>query len=406
MNFDSSVLDNLNITLLQAKKSNLYSEKLSSFSVPLNSIGELDQLPFTSKEDLRKHYPYGGLASPLEDVVEMHTTSGTTGIPSLSFFSMKDLEIASLAVSEAWKAFGLTNNSRVQFIMSYGLFSGAMLNTYALQKLGAFVIPSGIIPTVKQIKIMKDFAVDTLVATPGYLYYLSEYIEDNNISGLSIVRAIAAGEVYSDEVRDKIEKKLKIKIYDHYGLCEVYTGLAYECEKRQGLHILDDFVIAEIVDPVSRRVLPDGKYGELVLTSLRKKASPIIRYRTGDFTRIIRDKCDCGRKAVRIDRIKSRVDDLVFIKGIKVNPHELKDMIMEITKDFVYGNDFQLQVKKNSINYLPIICLTFKKPCKKFINKLQIEIANRLGLRFVIKHVEKEYFGRNSNLKVKIVEYV
>ena len=247
--------------------------------------------------------------------------------------------------------------------MSYGLFSGAMLNTYAIQELEAFVLPASILPTVKQLELMRDFKIDTVVSTPGYLLYLYKYMREHNINrkNLNLKRAIAAGEIYSDLLRSEIEQKLDIKVYDHYGLCEVNTGIAYECEKRDGLHILDDYVIPEIVDINTGTIMPNGKYGELVLTSLKKEASPIIRYRTGDITCIKKEKCKCGNKEVRIDRIKARIDDLLFIKGIKINPHELKDFILEDMSDKLYASDMKILVKKNTTNYRPCIKLSFKK---------------------------------------------
>lgn len=398
---------NLNKSIKSAKTSPLYRELLKNVR-ELKSIDDLKKLPFTSKEDLRGAYPYGGLCVSPDKIVEVHTSSGTTGVPTISFYTKKDLEEGSKAIAKAWKSFGITKENRVQFIMSYGLFSGAMLNTYALQKLGAFVLPAGILPASKQIELMRDFQIDTLVATPGYLMYLSDYIKENNINrgSLKLKRAIAAGEIYSDNLRCEIEKSLNIKVYDHYGLCEVNTGIAYECDQRNGLHILDDYVVAEVVDIQTGKRVKDGVYGELVLTSLKKEASPIIRYKTGDITCVKKGLCSCGRKSIRIDRIKSRKDDLLFIKGIKVNPHELKDFILNHAKGMLLGSDIKILVKKNCINHRPIIKLSFRK---EFIDQkdfLVNKIREKVGLKFQLEHIESGYFGRENSNKVKLVEFI
>lgn len=358
---------NLNKSIETAKNCQFYNKILKDVK-ELENINDLERLPFTTKEDLRSMYPYGGLCVPLSEVLEVHTSSGTTGAPTISFYTKKDLKKGSEEIARAWRSFGVTKESKVQFIMSYGLFSGAMINTYALQELGAFVLPAGILPVARQIELMKDFQIDTLVATPGYLMYLSEYMEENNIDreSLKLKRAIAAGEIYSDNLREEIERRLNIKVYDHYGLCEVNTGIAYECEQRDGLHVLDDYVIAEIIDVTTGQRVAEGVYGELVLTSLKKEASPIIRYKTGDVTCIKKGVCSCGKKSIRIDRIKSRKDDLLFIKGIKVNPHELKDFILSHAKGMLLGADIKILVKKNCINYTPLIKLSFKK---EFMNQ-------------------------------------
>lgn len=397
----------LNKSIKAAKNCKFYNKILKDVK-ELENIDDLETLPFTTKEDLRNIYPYGGLCVSLSEVLEVHTSSGTTGAPTLSFYTKKDLKKGSEEIAKAWMSFGVTKESRVQFVMSYGLFSGAMINTYALQELGAFVLPAGILSISKQLELMKDFQIDTLVATPGYLMYLSEYIEENDIDRQSLMlkRAIAAGEVYSDNFREEIERLLNIKVYDHYGLCEVNTGIAYECEQRDGLHVLDDYVVAEVIDVETGQRVANGVYGELVLTSLKKEASPIIRYRTGDITCIKRGICGCGKKSIRIDRIKSRKDDLLFIKGIKINPHELKDLILSYAKGVLLGKDIRILVKKNCINYKPIIKLSFKK---EFIHKKDYiidKIKNKVGLRFELEHVELKYFNRENSNKVKLIEFV
>lgn len=401
--FSHSRLYYLNKTIRAAKGTELYRDK---GLMELKSLDDLAKLPFISKQDLRDHLPYGGLAVLQKDIVEMHTTSGTTGNATLSFYTKKDLEVGSRAISEAWRNFGIGKNSKVMFIMSYGLYSGAVLNTYAIQTLGAFVIPAGIQPLEKQYNLMKEFGVDTVVATPGFLLYLYEWMKEHDMdrSELKLERAIAAGEIYSDEVRADIENKLKIKVFDHYGICEVNTGIAYECGERDGLHVIDDYIIPEVIDPDTLQLMPEGKYGELVLTSLKKEASPIIRYRTGDITCMKTEACKCGNKRIRIDRVKARIDHMLFIKGLKVNPYELADYIRKKVGDDLFGGDIQIVIKKNDIRVKPRILLSAKSDIMS--EKLKKDIYAQTKLEFEIECVDRGYFNREKTNKVKFIEYV
>ncbi|MFA5962322.1 MAG: AMP-binding protein [Parcubacteria group bacterium] len=398
----------LNETLRVARKSAFYKDKLLKYPKKINDVARLAEFPFTTKKELRECYPFGTLAVPVSDVIELHTSSGTTGKATLSFYTKEDLKNGSKAIAQAWKCFGVNENSRVQFMMSYGLFSGATLNTYAIQELGGLVIPASIQSAEKQIQMMLDFKTDTIVGTVGYYFYLLDYLNENKISleQFSLKRGIMAGEIYSDKIREEIERKFNIKIFDHYGLCEVNTGIAYECDFRTGLHILDEYVLPEIIDPESGEVLPMDSEGELVLTTLKKNASPLIRYRTGDITSIKSGKCPCGRNSVRIDRIKRRVDDLLFIKGIKVDPYELKDHIFEIASEYIYG-DIKIKIRNDFKNYRPEILVSLKELSNvTILNFIKKSLKEKTLLSFDIKHVDRDYFQRGSNNKVKFVEYI
>lgn len=406
---DNNILLNLlNKTIRVARNSDFYKSKLLKFPKKLNNINDLKYFPFTTKKELRDCYPFGALAVPISDIVELHTSSGTTGKATLSYFTKKDLKNSSVAISKAWKCFGIDKNSRVQFMMSYGLFSGAALNTYAIQELGGLVIPAGIQSAEKQIQMMIDFKVDTIVGTVGYYFYLFDYITEKQISldKFSLKRGIMAGEIYSDKIRTEVENNFNIKIFDHYGLCEVNTGIAYECNFRNGLHFLDDYVFPEIINPETGDVLPPDTEGELVLTTLKKQASPLIRYRTGDITSIKSGVCPCGRTSIRIDRIKRRVDDLIFIKGIKIDPYELKEYILEISCNHIFS-DIKIKVKSSFENYRPEILVSLKDPSNtNLLNYIKKLLKEKTLLTFNIKHVDNSYFQRGDNNKVKLVEYV
>lgn len=397
-------LINLNKTIDLASYTEMYKSKGLH---RINSLEELSTLPFTTKQELRAAYPFGGLAQPMLDVVEVHTSSGSTGKAAVSFFTKKDIEEGNREISKAWVEFGISNLSRVMFIMSYGLYSGAALNTYAIQHTGAFVLPAGIQPMPIQLDLMINFKIDTIVATPGFLLYLYDYLVQNNIpkESLSLKRAIAAGEVYSEAIRKEIENKLDIEVFDHYGLCEVNTGIAYECKHHDGLHVLDDYVIPEIIDPVTGQVLEHGEFGELVLTSLKKEASPIIRYRTGDITRIMPGTCKCCSHRIRIDRIKGRVSDTLFVKGIKIDPYELRDIILSKFGDELNTRDMIIEHKENDIKYTPKIYLSMKGngESKDVVQKF---IRDQVKINMEIIDVDVDYFGRRNNTKVKLVKYV
>jgi len=398
----------LNKTLQQARNCELYAKKLRGYPQKLNNISELKNLPFTKKQDLRDFYPFGVLAVPIKDVVEIHTSSGTTGRATLSYFTEEDLEASSEAIAEAWRCFGINDESRVQFMMSYGLFSGAALNTYAIQSIGGFVVPAGILPAERQVETMIDLGVDTIVGTPGYYFYLFDYIQEKGIpsESFSLKCGIAAGEVYSEKTRSEIEQRFKIKIFDHYGLCEVNTGIAFECDYKTGLHVLDEYVLPEIINPETGEVLPDESYGELVLTSLKKKASPVIRYRTGDITTIKSGQCPCGRDSIRIERIKRRTDDLIFIKGIKIDPYELRELILEIAGSKIYS-DIKIRISSSFKEQTPEILVSLKDSSDTdSLANIRKAIKNKTLLTFEVKHMNRSYFQRGENNKVKFVEYV
>lgn len=389
--------------------SKLYQLKLGNYPV-LSDLSDVENIPFTTKQDLRDWYPYGNLATDFTNIIEMHTTSGTTGKPTLSFYTKRDLEEGSKEIAKAWKNFGIDKNCRVQFMMGYGLFSGATLNTYAIQSLGAFVLPAGVQSTVKQVQMLQDFDIDTMVATPSYYLHLYDYLVQNNIpiKSLKLKRGIAAGEAYSDDLKKKIADLFSMKIYDHYGLCEVNTGIIYECKSCSGMVVLDEYVYSEVIDPETGKILPDGQLGELVLTSLRKEASPVIRYRTGDMTSIRTrfSECkECSGSTV-VERIRLRYDSTIFYKGIKIEPFELRDMIICFLGDSMY-NRVRIQVRENTFQEQPKIFIALKPDINRSIlNKLKEHLKERTSVTFIVEEVPYSYFGEFTSTKDKIVEYI
>ncbi len=398
-----TVLDNLNQTIECASATKLYHEELKGIDFPLHSVTEIEKLPFTTKQDLRAAYPYGGLAVSKDQIIEFHTSSGTSGKPVGSFLTAQDIANGNKAIGEAWAYFGVGKDSVVLFAMSYGLFSGAALNSYAIQSLGGLVIPASIIPIEKYVELIQDLGVNTLVALPGFYYYLHETMlrYDIDPKQTSLKTMIAAGESYSEATRQQIQDMFNTKVYDHYGLAEVNTGIAYECSFQQGMHILDSYVHAEIIqDGVPA---PVGGEGELVLTSLEKEASPIIRYRTGDkVTNLgIRD-CQCGKRSQMISRVHGRLDSVISIKGIKVDPYELKSKIQH---ELGYVNDglITFMIAKNTIHYKPTILIASEDTSVH--RDIEDFLRNNTFVNFKVESAPKEFWFKNKN-KAKIVEYV
>ncbi len=390
----------------------MYRNNLQDFG-PIASLEEFAQFPLTTKNDLRDSYPYANLAVDSKEVIEVHTTSGTTGKPTVSFLTKKDIELTKKYISKAWRNFGINEESKVQFIMSYGLFSGAALNTYAIQDLGALVIPSGIQPTEKQVEIIKDFGVDTIVATPSYYLWLYDYLKKNDIdpSELGLKVGIAAGEVYSDELKQRIGDLLKIRVYDHYGLCEVNTGIIYECSVCGNMAVIKDYIYAEVVHPETNDPMPLGEYGELVLTATMKEASPILRYKTGDSVAILNRSSTCEGcfGSTLVTRVKGRLDDTVFYKGLLISPHEIRDFIvLKIHPLTIGGIKVQISTGEDDIIHeiRVVISISSGKVGDDFISSLEHSLYTQSKVHIKIELVDQSYFGDQTAAKSKLVEYV
>lgn len=406
------MLHHLNAAIEQAKKTALYKKKLQGIT-RVESFEEFSRLPFTTKQDLRGSYPYGALGVSMDQVIEVHTSSGTTGKPTLSLFTQNDLDISARCISKTWHNFGITKFSKVQFLMGYGLFSGAALNTYALQELGAFVVPAGIQATKKQVELMHDFKIDTIVATPSYYLRLHNYLQTHGIplSSLNLRTGIAAGEVYSDALKEKISRLLNIRIFDHYGLCEVNTGIIYECKSCARMAVIKDYVYAEVVDPASGEPLPVGEYGELVLTATMKEASPIIRYRTGDAIALVEKSSSCQNCAgsTIVSRIRGRLDDTIFYRGLLLSPHDIRDFII-LESDEMLVSHVKIEAVTDDddmvVGLRVKLALAQPEVSASYLRSLQQKLCDQTKVNIPIELVPDAYFGDQLTTKVKLVEYV
>ena len=297
----------------------------------IRSIADISKLPFTEKQDLRGNYPFGLFATPMKDIVRLHASSGTTGKLTVVGYTKNDLHAWSKVVARALTAAGVTADSIVQVSYGYGLFTGGLGLHYGVEEMGATVVPTSSGNTQRQIMLMKDFKADVLCCTPSYAIYLAEEVKKENLSldELNLKVGIFGAEPWSEEMRRVIEKSLKIKAFDIYGLSEITgPGVACECEYHDGSHISEDYFYPEIIDPVTGEPLPYGQEGELVFTTLCKEGLPLIRYRTHDITSLNIEPCRCGRTFVRMNRVTGRSDDMLIIRGVNVFPSQIESVLM------------------------------------------------------------------------------
>jgi phenylacetate-CoA ligase len=325
-------------TVRQAYKNiPFYKEHFSKLHIQpkdVASLKDIRKLPFTTREDLREYYPFGMLAVTKEQVVRLHTSSGTTGKPKAIFFTKKDVDRAAELIARCLIMTGVAKDDVLQNMMTYGLFTGALVMHYGAEKVGMLVIPAGPGNTKRQIALMQDFKTTTLHITPSYALYLASVMQNEGLDpqkDFTLRRAYLGSEPYSEETRKKIEKFFHIDVYNSYGLSEMNgPGVAFECGEKNGMHLWEDNFIMEIIDPDTGEIKPDGEKGELVLTTLCREAMPILRYRTRDITRILPGKCRCGRTHRRISRIIGRTDDMIIVRGVNIFPQQIERVLMGI----------------------------------------------------------------------------
>lgn len=293
---------------------------------------DMSKLPFTTKDDLRAHYPFGMLAVPLEEIVRIHASSGTTGKPSVVGYTRNDLETWTNLVARMVSLAGVVKGDVAQIAFSYGLFTGAFGLHYGLERVGAAVIPVSGGNTERQLMLMQDFGTTTLISTPTYALHIAEVAEDMGIDmkKLRLRLGLFGAEGWTEGFRKEIESRLPIKATDNYGLSEVMgPGVSGECEYTCGMHIAEDHFYWEVIDPATGEVLGPGEKGELVLTTLTKEALPLIRYRTKDITSIVLEPCECGRTTARMAKVTGRTDDMLIIRGVNVFPSQIESVLAE-----------------------------------------------------------------------------
>jgi phenylacetate-CoA ligase len=376
------------------------------------SLEDLSTLPFTSKDDLRISYPYGMFAVPLREVVRVQASSGTTGMPTAVGYTRNDIKNWSNLAARILVAGGVTQNDIVQIAFDYGLFTGALGLHYGAERLGASVIPISSVNTRRQVKIMQDFKTTALMCTPNYALLIADTIREMgiNVNSLSLKYGLFGAEPWSESMRHELQDKLKIIATDNYGLSEVMSpGVAGECPERIGLHINEDHFLVEVVDPETLEPLPEGKTGELVITTLTKEAFPVIRFRTRDLTSLISEACPCGRTFVRMGKVMGRTDDMIKIKGITVFPSQIESVLSEIE-----GTEPHFQIlldRKSGVDEITVLVEVSEsiffdqvRKQKDFIGRIKSRLSLELGINVEVKPVEKKTLERVDGKAKKVID--
>ena len=339
-------VERLTTTLKQATRSSHYGKipaLKSALASGMKSIEQIRDLPFTTKEDLRGDFPWGFLAADKKDVVRLHSSSGTTGNPTVVYHNQHDLKSWANLVARSLFTAGVRDTDIFQNICGYGLFTGGLGFQYGIERLGCLSIPAGAGNSLRQIKLMRDFGTTVAHAIPSYLGRLLDVFKEEGLDPRKDTRLhtlVIGAEPHTEEHRRRIEEMFGVKAYNSFGLSEMNgPGVAFECTEQNGLHVWEDAYIVEIIDPVTLEPLPDGEVGELVMTTLDRQAMPVIRYRTRDLTRILPGECPCGRTHRRLDRISGRSDDMFIVKGSNVFPMQVEGVLMKLPE---VGDDYRI----------------------------------------------------------------
>lgn len=318
---------------LQALETSLYHKKFQGLDIDaIETQQDFEKLPFTEKKDLRDVYPLGLAAVSEEQIVRIHSSSGTTGTPIIVPYTQKDVDDWAILFERCYRIAGITTTDRVQITPGYGLWTAGIGFQLGVERLGAMAIPMGPGNTDKQLRFLEDMKSTVLCATSSYALLLAEEIAKRGIHDrIHLKKGIIGSERWGEKMRRRISSELGIELYDIYGLTEIYgPGIAVSCSHDCGMHYFDDYLYFEIIDPVTGKVLPDGELGELVITTLQKEGAPLIRYRTHDLTRILPDPCPCGRSLPRIDIILGRTDDMIKVKGVNMFPAQIEEVLKTV----------------------------------------------------------------------------
>jgi phenylacetate-CoA ligase len=378
----------------------------------IQSLDDLKKLPFTTKQDLRDNYPYGMFAVPLSEVVRIHSSSGTTGKPTVVGYTRGDITTWSELMARSLVCGGAGRDDVIHNAYGYGLFTGGLGVHYGAERLGASVIPISGGNTKRQIMIMKDYGSTILTCTPSYALYIAEVINELGMKpeDLKLKVGIFGAEPWSENMRKEIEEKLGISAIDIYGLSEIIgPGVAVECQDKSGLHIWEDHFLPEIIDPETGETLPPGEEGELVITSLTKEALPVLRYRTRDIARLITEPCPCGRTAYKVTRIGGRTDDMLIIRGVNVFPSQIEHVLLETG----YAEPhYQLIVdRKGTMDTLTVMVEVSENVFSDEVRKLEQleytiknELETTLGISVGVKLVEPKTIARSEGKAKRVID--
>ena len=398
-----------------SKKVPFYKKKLKEARIKaadIKSLEDVAKLPLTVKDDLRDNYPFDLCAVPLKQVVRVHASSGTTGKPITGPYTVEDLDQWTECMIRNFVGAGVTGDDIVQNAYGYGLFTGGLGFHQSATRLGCTVVPTSSGLTERQIMLMKDFGSTVLCSTPSYALTIAERAEEMkvDVKSLPLRVGIFGAEPWSVQMRQEIEERMGIKAMEAYGLTELCgPGVSYDCEVQDGLHINEDFFLPEIIDPNSLEPLPLGEMGELVFTSLQRRAMPMIRYRTKDITRLHREKCRCGRTLIKMEKITGRSDDMLIISGVNVFPSQVEALLLDIEE---VEPQYRLVVRKKGYLDQLAIQVEGKKevyeagPEKRFEVEAKIagHIKGIMGIGVEVNLVEPKFIARSEGKALRVVD--
>ena len=397
------------------KNVELYRRRMDEAGVKpgdIKTIEDITKLPFTCKQDLRDTYPYGMFAVPMSEVVRLHASSGTTGKQIVVGYTKEDLEIWEDICARQLVAAGATKEDKIHISYGYGLFTGGLGLHGGAQRLGATAIPVSSGNTARQITILQDFGSDFLCCTPSYAMYIAETMENEGIdtSRLPLRGGIFGAEPWTLGMKEEIEKRLGIKAYDIYGLSEISgPGVSFGCDGSDGLHVNDDHFLIEIVDPVTGKVLPDGEKGEVVFTTLTKRALPLLRYNTHDISSITHERCACGRTLTRMARITGRSDDMLIIRGVNVFPSQIESVLLSVGQVEPY-----YMILVDRVNNLDVMEIKVELSADAFSDrvrgieeleaKIRASIESTLGISAKVTFVEPSSLPRSEGKAKRVID--
>ena len=378
----------------------------------IKSLQDITLLPFISKQHLRDNYPFGLFTVPMSEVVRIHSSSGTTGKPTVVGYTYKDINTWSELLARTLTCAHTDKNSVVQIAYGYGLFTGGLGVHYGAERVGASVIPISGGNTQRQIMLMQDFGTTVLACTPSYALFMGEVLEEMGVKkeDIKLKSGVFGAEPWSDNMRKKIEEKLGIMAIDIYGLSEIIgPGVASECPAQEGLHIFEDHFIPEIIDPETEEQLPPGATGELVFTTITKEAFPVLRYRTRDITSLNYETCECGRTMVRMKKVTGRTDDMIIIRGVNVFPTQVESVLLEIGEAQPH---YQLIVeRKGSMDILEVLVEVSEnlfsdkvKGLEELERTISHKIESVLGVSARVKLVEPKTIPRSEGKAQRVID--
>ncbi len=383
-----------------------YGKKLEAAGITSVATPEdFEKLPFSEKNDLRDAYPLGLMTAPEEEIVRIHSSSGTTGKPVIIPYTQKDVDDWAIMFARCYETAGITKKDRIQITPGYGLWTAGIGFQNGCERLGAMAVPMGPGNTDKQLQMMQDMETTVICSTSSYALLLAEEIAKRGIKDkIHLKKGVIGSERWSKKMRERISTELGIELYDIYGLTEIYgPGIGINCKYDTGMHYWDDYIYLEIIDPATGKVLPDGEMGEIVITTLVKEGAPLIRYRTHDLSRIIPGKCECGREYPRIDVIMGRTDDMMKIKGVNVFPSQIEEILGSFTE---ISSEYQIRISHlDGKDTMRIYVETsgsydFEDVARRIAEK----VKSRIGFTPIVKVVEIGVLPRSMKKTARVID--